>query len=339
MLNELVEGEEDLENEILSRIEEHKYLIGSLCAELSIKTSDLKINKFNSVLEEEDTLRTELVNLEKEKHKRLDEYNKQVIIVNELSVKLCVAPVEERILVPSQKLLNELSERIIELTELTKERKNEMTSLKNEIVQLNLDLDMPTNGEFSDMIMAETIEKIPLGADDLKQARELRDELKHKDNLMINEINTLRVKIRELWSKLGIGNESIHDLVMSDQFTEQKRHIVTVLREEYETCFRIKMENMQKFIDSIRVEIREFLEKMFFGTKEIKVLENNLLALTDYTEDLLMRHEQKKEELEFEFQESQVLFEKTAKWIKLWGDFIQFEEKTKDPARFKVRGN
>ena len=108
-----------MESNILASIDEQKTLINKLCLELSIKPSELKLKKAKSVLEEDDILRSELKNLEAEKHKRLDEYNKLVIIENEFSQKLCVNPVEKRDTVPSQKMLNELSERITELTELS----------------------------------------------------------------------------------------------------------------------------------------------------------------------------------------------------------------------------
>lgn len=336
--HDIIDSEEDLESNILASIDEQKTLINKLCLELSIKPSELKLKKAKSVLEEDDILRSELKNLEAEKHKRLDEYNKLVIIENEFSQKLCVDPVEKRDTVPSQKMLNELSERITELTELCKARTEEMTALKEEIIQLSNDLELSRSDSFAELIIMESIDDMPLGSDDIKRTQDFRDELKHKDNLIISEIKSLRLKIRELWSKLNIDNESLRDMVMVDELIDTKRNTINALRIENDLCVEIKMANMQKFIESVRVEIREYCQKMFIGKQEMAELDRSLLGLTDFTEELLTRHEEKKEELEFTYEESQMLFEKAAKWIKLWGDYIQFEEKTKDPARFKVRG-
>lgn len=335
---EIIESEEELEGNILQSIEDQRLQINELCLELSLKPSELKLKKAKSMLEEDDILRAELRNLEAEKHKRLDEYNKLVIVENEFSSKLCIDPVEKRNTVPSQKMLNDLSARITELTQLCKKRKEEMSSLKEEIINLNEDLEMSRSDSFAEMIVMESIDEIPLGEDDLKRTREFRDDLRHKDNMMVNEIGSLRSKIRELWKKLNIGNEALNDMVMSDEFTDTKRAMISALREEHELCVQIKMENMQKFIESVRVEIREYCDKMFMGPRELQELENELLLSDDFTEEMLTRHEQKKEELEFKYAESQLMFEKAARWIKLWSDFIEFEEKTKDPARFKVRG-
>jgi len=152
-----------LEGNILQSIEEQRLLINELCLELSLKPSELKLKKANSILEEDDILRAELKNLESEKKKRLDEYNKLVIVENEFATKLCIDPVEKRNTVPSQRLLNDLSARITELTQLCKERKEEM----EEIIQLNEDLELSRSDSFTEMIVMESIDEIPLGEADL----------------------------------------------------------------------------------------------------------------------------------------------------------------------------
>jgi hypothetical protein len=156
-----------LEGNILQSIEEQRLLINELCLELSLKPSELKLKKANSILEEDDILRAELKNLESEKKKRLDEYNKLVIVENEFATKLCIDPVEKRNTVPSQRLLNDLSARITELTQLCKERKEEMSALKEEIIQLNEDLELSRSDSFTEMIVMESIDEIPLGEADL----------------------------------------------------------------------------------------------------------------------------------------------------------------------------
>ena len=148
-----------MEGNILQSIEEQRLLINELCLELSLKPSELKLKKANSILEEDDILRAELKNLESEKKKRLDEYNKLVIV--------CIDPVEKRNTVPSQRLLNDLSARITELTQLCKERKEEMSALKEEIIQLNEDLELSRSDSFTEMIVMESIDEIPLGEADL----------------------------------------------------------------------------------------------------------------------------------------------------------------------------
>lgn len=149
---------------------------------------------------------------------------------------------------------------------------------------------------------------------------------------MLNEIASLRVKIKELWSKLKITNADMVAMVNSDCTESQtftKRTLISELTHEYERCVQIKMENMQKFIEAIRADIREICARMYYSDKQMKQLNQELLGLNEFTEQLLEKHEELLEDLRFKFDENASLFEKVGKWIKLWNEFVQFEEKTK----------
>ena len=101
---------------------------------------------------------------------------------------------------------------------------------------------------------------------------------------------------------------------------------------------KLKMENMQKFVEAIRADIHVLCLKMFCGESEMAALNQSLLTRTDFNEDLLKQHEEKLDDLKFRFEENEELFEKMARWMHVWGDFLAFEETTKDPNRFKARG-
>jgi hypothetical protein len=97
------------------------------------------------------------------------------------------------------------------------------------------------------------------------------------------------------------------------------------------------MANLEKFVEQIRLEISVYFDKLYCSDSEIANFDE-FFKRKDFTEDLLKIHEDKLEDLKFKYDESQSLYEKTAKWLDFWQQFILFEEKTKDPNRFKVRG-
>ena len=158
----------------MASIEEHKQLITELCIEMSITRSELKLRKPKSMLDEDEILRAECNSLEAEKHKRLDEYNKQVVVENELSRKLRIDPVEKRQTVPSQKMLNELSSRICAFKKLVEERTRAMATMKEDIVKLSEDLELSRSDSFAELIIMEPIDEMPLGEDDLKREYSFR---------------------------------------------------------------------------------------------------------------------------------------------------------------------
>ena len=233
-----------------------------------------------------------------------------------------------------------LKARIKDLEKLLRQRIEEMSALKEEIVSLSEDLDMSGSDSFAEIILFESVDVMSLGEADLNRAVEFRDGLVKKNNEVMDEIRSLRVKIKELWSKLKCENLNMKLVVENGNsagLDMPKRTILHELRKEHERCVQIKMENMQKFIEGVRIEILALCEKMFIGVKEMKLMDH-LFKSVKYDEDLLKQHEEKLEDLQFRHTESEGLYEKMAKWIELWNQFIEFEEKTKDPLRLKQRG-
>jgi hypothetical protein len=118
-----------------------------------------------------------------------------------------------------------------------------------------------------------------------------------------------------------------------------KRTLIVELRKEYERCVQVKNENMQKFIEKTRSEIKSLCDKMYFGKEEMKQIEQSLFRHnTHFNDELLQQHEAKLEDLKYAYAESSELFEKTTKWIDMWEQWVLFCERTKDPARLKTRG-
>jgi hypothetical protein len=97
------------------------------------------------------------------------------------------------------------------------------------------------------------------------------------------------------------------------------------------------MENVSTFIDKVRDDIKIFAEKLYYNDEDTKNFEQ-FFNCKDYTEDLLKIHEDLLDDLQLKYNENQVLYEKSAKWLSLWQQFSTFSEQTKDPNRFKQRG-
>lgn len=294
------------------------------------------------MIDQEELLREETRRLGAEKKRRLEDYKRLATTEANLCEKLGEKKTVLRANVPSETDINNLKKRCTELEEVYHKRKAEMNTLKETIISLTNDLEVSRSDSFAELIVFESIDELPLSEKDLVKAAEFCDELERKNRDALEQIRSLRNRIKELWTKLNIENSAIKPMLNDASNTElgviSKRTLISELTKEYDRCVQIKMENMQKFIESIRVEIKELCSKMYFGDKELKALTKDLLSSTDYTEQLLTRHEEKLEDLKFRYEEFEALYEKVGKWMKLWHEFVQFEEKTKDPQRFKQRG-
>jgi hypothetical protein len=349
----VMESEQDLEENILESIEQNKLQIKEMCIELHLKYDDLKV--FNqtqklTILEEDELLRVEHKRLQEQKKKRLDQFKQLSKIEGELCSKLGMKKLDIRSIVPTEQELNNLDKHIKELEKVYQERRSQMEDLKEEIVHLSEDIDMSRSDSFAELILFESVDALSLSEQDINRALTFRDDLKRKDNETLNEIRSLRAKIMELWSKLEIENLNLKSILLDTSNCEEggnqwslpesmsKRTLVAELRKEYEHCVQVKTENMQKFIEKTRAEIKDYCVKMFFGSEEMRKLDYDLFRHTNYNDDLLTLHEEKLDDLKFTFTEAETLFEKTQKWMEMWEKYMQFVETTKDPSRLTKRG-
>lgn len=339
-MNTVIAGEEDLEDSIKERVKENRAQMRALCFELALKHDD-KFAKGLTMLDEEKTLRERVRILHTEKKKRLDEF--KVLAVHEKAMcdRLKLKETELKTNVPTETEIEKLRQRNTDLETLINDRQVEMSRLKNRIHQLFQDLDMSNEDSFAEAIIGESEEDLPLSEGDIARAKQLLEKLRVKDEHLNERIRDLRAKIRSLWSKLAIGNEAIAEYVTWDDttcpppgITCMKCEVINVLDDELERCTKIKMANMQRFIEELRMEIVEFNSKMYLNGDAF----GEHMRDVDYTEALLKMHEDHLEELRFKYDESDVLFEALAKWMNLWENFVAFEERTKDPNRFKTRG-
>ena len=340
----IISGEQELEREIAEGIETKRQKIKLLALELRAEYDDSKFGKNLSKLDEDEVLKKELHRLEAEKTRRIDDYKKLAVIEKEFCDKL---DLKRTILthVPSEFEMINLRNRIKELEKTCAERKKEIAKIKENIESFCEELDLSHSDSFTEMVLFESIDIVPLSDEHMKRAHEVLDGMKTRDKELSVEIKNLRSKIIELWTKLSIENPEMRELVIDKNsksvlkdYGMTKKALIEQLHHEYERCVQIKMENMQKFIESIRVEVRQLCDQLFLGKNEMSQMEAKFLKSTDFTEALLTEHEEALEDLKFRYTESQALYEKTAKWIELWNEFIAFEEKTKDPQRFKIRG-
>lgn len=356
-VDDMISNELELKEQIETSIEKQKKQINEICYELQRGFEELKSLKTLEslpMLEKDDLLRKELKRLQAEKQKRLDEHKKLTDQEDELCEKLNEprliikkASSSSRHTVPSEAELSALSAHIIDLNKILDDRRRKMITLQNDIVTLNSELDMSKSDSFAELIVFESIDKLPtLSISDLQRAEELRDDLSRRNIEIVGQIKEVRSKIKDLWTKLNCENSEdkmLQSMVYSESTQGSdfgsltKRELLYELSMEFERCYAIKMENMQRFTEAIRSEIRILCDKMFMMGDEdgLGVILND----QNYNnEELLEAHEEKLEQLRFVYAESADLFDRVSEWSKVWKDYCDFEKKTQDPQRFKERG-
>ena len=341
-IEDSIRKDENFKKETVDSIQLMTHKLKSLCQELNLNFNEFepKLVKVETMIEKKEFLNTNLTNLETEKKKRLKNFRKIAEKENQLCIKLCLRPTEMNVEIPNENELNQLCKRICELEDLHEKQEKQMSQYQQEIIRLSDKSEVLCSNSFAESLITKSVNEMSLGELDLKMAKRLCNELKHREDELNAEIRSLGILINQLWVKLDIKNSELQSSINVSRKSctiASKSELVKKLRTEYERCLELKKEHVPKCIEAIRVQILLVCNKMFFGESEMASLNENLLAKTDLNEDLLELHEKKLEDLNFYQEENNELYQKLTEWKINWKNFLDFEKITEDPSRLKDR--
>lgn len=172
LVDEIVEGEEELEDNILESIEEQKTALKNLCFDLSLRYEDLKSARSGAtmtILDLDQCLRGEIERLTAEKRKRLDEFKKYLAIESDLCDTLVLKKTEQRLNIPSESDIENLRQRCKELEKLLVKKRAEMEKIKEECVALTNDLEISRSDTFAELILLESVDQMKLADEDIQK--------------------------------------------------------------------------------------------------------------------------------------------------------------------------
>ena len=220
-LEDLVDGEEDLEEKILDDIKCQMATIKTLCFDLQIKNAEDPKNKPanfkpRTIMDEEAYLRKEVKRLEAEKTIRVNNFKKLALIESNLCETLKMVRTQMTKNIPSEADIARLATRIEEMERERVQRLAKMTEYKEKCICYNNDLDVSQSDSFAEQILFEEPATMSLGDKDLGRASEFLEELRRKHDAAQDEIRTLRGKIKELWEKLKIDNINLKEVVYNN---------------------------------------------------------------------------------------------------------------------------
>ncbi|XP_047289270.1 protein regulator of cytokinesis 1 isoform X29 [Homo sapiens] len=156
------------------------------------------------------------------------------------------------------------------------------------------------------------------------------------------ELKLLQEQDQELCEILCMPHYDIDSAsVPSLEELNQFRQHVTTLREtklqlEVDRLEELKMQNMKKVIEAIRVELVQYWDQCFYSQEQRQAFAP--FCAEDYTESLLQLHDAEIVRLKNYYEVHKELFEGVQKWEETWRLFLEFERKASDPNRFTNRG-
>nr|KAF6283539.1 protein regulator of cytokinesis 1 [Pipistrellus kuhlii] len=334
LLDMMIAEEESLKERLIKSI-------GNCQKELAVLCSELHVEPFQeegepTILQLEKDLRTQVELMRKQKKDRKRELKLLTEQDQELCEVLCVPPYDiDSDAVPSLEELNQFRQHLATLRETKASRREEFVTIKRQIILCMEELDHTPDTSFERDVVCEDEDAFCLSLENIAALQKLLQQLQVWKSQNEEVCEGLRAQIRELWDRLQIPEEE-REAVEAMAMTGSKAKVKKALQLEVDRLEELKMQNMKKVIEAIRVELAKYWDQCFYSQEQRQAFA--AYYDEDYTESLLQAHDAEVVRLRNYFEVHRELFEGVQKWEESWRLFLDFERKASDPSRFTNRG-
>ncbi|KAM6180763.1 protein regulator of cytokinesis 1 isoform 4-T4 [Erethizon dorsatum] len=329
----MIAEEESLKERLIKSISICQKELNTLCSELYIEP--FQEEGETTILQLEKDLRTQVELMRKQKKERKQELKLLQEQDRELCEVLCMPQYDiDSTCVPSLDDLNQFRQHLATLREKKASRREEFLNLKKQIILCMEELDHTPDTSFERDVVCEDEDAFCLSLENIATLQKLLRQLEMRKSQNEALCEGLRAQIRELWDRLQIPEEEREAVAMNQTGSNAK--VRRVLQLEADRLEELKMQNMKKVIEAIRVELAQYWDRCFYSQEQREAFAPYYAE--DYTENLLQLHDAEIVQLKNYYQVHKELFEGVRKWEENWRLFLEFERKASDPSRFTNRG-
>ncbi|XP_006152889.1 protein regulator of cytokinesis 1 isoform X4 [Tupaia chinensis] len=236
--------------------------------------------------------------------------------------------------VPSLEELSQFRQHVSTLRETKASRREEFVNIKRQIVLCMEELEHTPDTSFERDVVCEDEDAFCLSLENIATLQKLLRQLEMRKSQNEAVCEGLRAQIRELWDRLQIPAEEREAVAMI--MTGSRAKVRKALQLEVDRLEELKMQNMKKVIEAIRVELAQYWDQCFYSQEQRQAFAPYYSE--DYTENLLQLHDAEVVRLRNYYDVHKELFEGVQKWEESWRLFLEFERKASDPSRFTNRG-
>ncbi|KAE8618116.1 hypothetical protein XENTR_v10009278 [Xenopus tropicalis] len=333
LLTRMIEEEENLKQRLLKSIDVCRKELNTLCMELQLPPFEEE--EESTILQLEKDLRTRVEVMLKQKKERMHELKLLKERDQDLCDILCTSPYHiDGACVPSLQELDQFRRHLAGLSAEKEHREAEFKSTKKQIILCMEELDRLPDTSFERDVVCEDEEAFCLSKENLTALQELLiqlEEQKMKNQVLCEE---LRSKITELWERLQISEEERD--AFAEYMTGSKGKTIKALQEEFDRLQELKLQNIKRIVEAIRLEISSYWDKCFYSAAQRQAFVP--FSSEDYNEDLLCIHDAEISRIKQYYESHKEMFDGVQKWEENWRLFLEFDKKATDPNRFTNRG-
>ncbi|KAM7048588.1 protein regulator of cytokinesis 1 isoform 5-T5 [Molossus nigricans] len=333
LLDMMIAEEESLKERLIKSIANCQKELATLCNELQVEPFQEEGEP--TILQLEKDLRTQVELMRKQKKERKRELKLLQEQDQELCEVLCMPHYDiDSDSVPSLEELNQFRQHVATLRETKVSRREEFVNIKRQIILCMEELEHTPDTSFERDVVCEDEDAFCLSLENIAALQKLLQQLEMRKSQNEAVCEGLRAQIRELWDRLQIPEEEREAVAMV--MTGSKVKVKKALQLEVDRLEELKMQNMKKVIEAIRLELAKYWDQCFYSQEQRQAFA--AYYDEDYTEGLLQLHDAEVVRLKNYYEVHKELFEGVQKWEESWRLFLEFERKASDPSRFTNRG-
>ncbi|OWK09059.1 PRC1 [Cervus elaphus hippelaphus] len=321
LLDMMIAEEESLKERLIKSIAVCQKELNTLCSELNVEPFHEEGE--TTILQLEKDLRTQVELRRKQKKERKQELKILQEQDQELCEILCMPHYEiDSTSVPSLEELNQFRQHA--------SRREEFVNIKRQIILCMEELEHTPDTSFERDVVCEDEEAFCLSLENIATLQKLLRQLEVRKAQNEAVCEGLRAQIRELWDRLQIPAEERE--AVATVMTGSKAKVRKAL--EVDRLEELKMQNMKKVIEAIRVEVAQHWDKCFYSQEQRQAFA--AYYSEDYTENLLQLHDAEIVRLRNYYEVHKELFEGVQKWEESWRLFLEFELEEELKARIEI---
>ncbi|XP_061035903.1 protein regulator of cytokinesis 1 isoform X2 [Eubalaena glacialis] len=333
LLDMMIAEEESLKERLIKSIAICQKELNTLCSELHVEP--FQEEGETTILQLEKDLRTQVELMRKQKKERKQDLKLLQEQDQELCEILCTPHYDiDSTSVPSLEELSQFRQHVATLRETKASRREEFVNIKRQIILCMEELEHTPDTSFERDVVCEDEDAFCLSLENIATLQKLLRQLEMRKSQNEAVCEGLRAQIRELWDRLQIPAEERE--AVATVMTGSKAKVRKALQLEVDRLEELKMQNMKKVIEAIRVELAQYWDQCFYSQEQRQAFAPYYSE--DYTENLLQLHDAEILRLRNYYEVHKELFEGVQKWEESWKLFLEFERKASDPSRFTNRG-
>ncbi|XP_069677765.1 protein regulator of cytokinesis 1-like isoform X3 [Periplaneta americana] len=335
LFEDMLEEEQETKTGIIKKIENYLKEASELSQDLGVH---IEVTGYESLplCDVERSLRNKIENYRKVKEQRMEKLSRLQHRERVICDTLDIQPSQDFAnKVPTEQQLEEFEAYINEKNEEKARLLQVFQDTKSTIINLMTELEIVPSLQFEKLVVCEQDSVFRLTKENMTSLRQLHQRLERQLEETKAEATELREKLSLLWDRLHEDYRHREELLSTHR--GHSTSTLRALKEELKRCEELKRQNIKRFVEEIRKELKQWWDNCCVGEME----RANFLPFSSdcYTEDLLELHELEVEKYRSHYNENMVIFELANKRQELWDKMLELEDRANDPNRlFHNRG-